>query len=91
LKTKYGVTRQEYNNLHEAQEGKCAICKEKETKTRQGKLIRLSLDHCHSSGKHRGLLCSKCNTAIGLLNEDEHLLEEAIAYLAKHKKGNQDV
>ena len=63
------------------QNGCCAICKGEEPSDFKG---RLSIDHDHSSGKIRGLLCMKCNSGLGMFNDDEDILLNAIKYL----KGN---
>jgi len=77
---------EEYNQMVLNQNNKCKICKKEETaKHKNGKIKRLAIDHNHKSGKPRGLLCGKCNTAIGLLNESIELFEESIKYL----KSNQ--
>lgn len=63
---KYGITEQYYINLLEKQKGVCAICnKEETTKHRSGTIKKLSVDHCHKTGKVRGLLCQGCNHALG--------------------------
>lgn len=77
----------EYNALHDGQDGKCAICREPETAAHQsGQLKTLAVDHDHETGKIRGLLCSRCNTAIGLLRHNEQFVEAAGQYLRKHQK-----
>ena len=63
LKRMYGIDVDEYNTLLENQNNVCAICKKE---CESGK--RLAVDHCHESNKVRGLLCTKCNTAIGLFD-----------------------
>lgn len=60
---KVGITEAEYNEMFEAQLGLCAIC----LKPENG--IRLAVDHCHETGSIRGLLCKRCNMAIGLLGD----------------------
>ena len=72
----YGITAQEYIEMHAKQGGKCAICKETPN-TKRG----LHVDHCHKTGKVRGLLCHGCNVAIGSLKESVETLERAIKYL----------
>lgn len=83
LKKLYGMTRAEYEAMHAAQEGRCAICNREETglSNKADRARGLSVDHCHDSGRIRGLLCGRCNSAIGLLNHDGDLLRSAIAYL----------
>lgn len=88
LKHKFGITKDEYDDLHKTQNGKCKICDQKETTPgRNGKLRPLAVDHCHSTGVVRGLLCAKCNTGLGLLNESVFILEKAIEYLKAARLG----
>lgn len=79
LKHKYGITPAEYDNLLETQAHGCAVCS---ASCPTGK--RLAVDHSHSTGAVRGLLCSRCNTAIGLLKDAPDNLAAALRYLAKH-------
>jgi hypothetical protein len=67
----------EYNALKKEQSNNCAICGRNEKEFKR----RLHLDHCHTTGKVRGLLCSNCNTAIGLLKDDIDVIASAISYL----------
>jgi len=78
LKSKYGITPEEYNSMFDNQGGKCAICKQVSAET-------LHVDHCHATGKVRGLLCMKCNTAIGKFNDDLTLIQSARDYVQLHK------
>jgi hypothetical protein len=72
----------EYENMLNRQQNKCAICGKEETaKHGNGKIKRLSIDHDANTGKIRGLLCGKCNPAIGLLKHDIRILQSAIDYL----------
>lgn len=77
LKRLYGITRDDYNHILLSQDGGCAICG-KQSPPRRG---RLAVDHDHVTGQIRGLLCSKCNQAIGLLSEQPALLRKAAQYL----------
>jgi len=70
---------EEYKNMTINQNGLCAIC----GNTDNGR--ELSIDHCHKTNKVRGLLCKKCNSAIGFLSDDIGLLEKAIMYLKKYQ------
>lgn len=74
LKNEYGITVDQYEAMVESQGGKCAIC---------GSKARLVIDHSHSSGKVRGLLCSLCNTDLGLLGDNLPNLKAACRYLVK--------
>lgn len=78
---KFGISHAEYAELHQRQGGVCAICKKPETATRNGKVKSLAVDHCHSTGRIRGLLCADCNTGIGKLREDRNIFLAAIQYL----------
>lgn len=78
LKKFYNLTIDDYNEMLAAQNGTCAICFQPPGNT------NFHVDHNHSSGKIRGLLCSACNTAIGLLNENPEILKSALAYLDRH-------
>lgn len=83
---KKGLNMESYSDMEKSQNGVCAICKNPESKKR-----RLSVDHDHeccpgsgSCGKCiRGLLCSNCNTALGLVKDSVETLKSAIAYLQK--------
>lgn len=74
-----------YDELAEAQGGVCEICRLPEVATtRFGVVRRLAVDHCHSTGIVRGLLCMRCNTALGAVRDDVAVLEAAAAYLRRH-------
>ena len=80
IRRQYGITLAEYDQMLRDQDNKCAICgNEDEVEGR-----RLAIDHCHDSGKVRGLLCGKCNRGIGLFYDNKELLEKAISYLDKY-------
>jgi hypothetical protein len=80
----YGITAEDYYNMLANQDNKCALCGSEEVNNSRITSGKLFIDHCHDTGKVRGLLCSKCNHAIGLLNDDIDLLRKAITYLNKH-------
>lgn len=75
---KFGITEDQYNQMLEKQLGLCAICHKPDT-------IKLAVDHCHETGKVRGLLCKRCNMAIGLLDDDPDRIISAALYV----KGNK--
>lgn len=77
LKRTYGISYSEYLTMLEAQGGCCAICGTSDT----GKRKAFAVDHNHTTGKVRGLLCSNCNTGIGNLKEDEGIMLRAMEYL----------
>lgn len=79
---RYGITLDDVIAMEIAQENLCAICGEPETSKGNNQLIKsLSIDHCHETGKVRGLLCNNCNRAIGLLGDDVEVLLNAVEYL----------
>lgn len=71
----YGMDQGEYDDLFDAQGGKCAICGGHEES------VLLSVDHNHETGEVRGLLCRPCNSALGFFKDDPALVESALAYL----------
>jgi hypothetical protein len=83
LKRTFNITLEQYNEMLNGQNNVCAICRKPETKVfkKTGKINDLAVDHCHSSGKIRGLLCWRCNTAIGRFEDSTDLLQNAIEYL----------
>jgi len=81
MKRTYGITLDDYDRMLKSQNNRCAICNGTETGRIASKY--LAIDHCHTTGKVRGLLCFTCNTAIGHMKDDVELLEKAIAYLGE--------
>lgn len=77
LQRVYGVSEELYDYILRSQDFVCAICHREESRENRS----LSLDHCHESGKIRGLLCDSCNNGIARFNDDPEVLENAIAYL----------
>lgn len=78
LKKSYGLSKKDYEQMLADQDGKCAICGKTESTGRSGKL---HVDHCHTTGMVRGLLCCNCNQGIGRFLDDPKLLISAAAYL----------
>lgn len=76
LRNKYGFSEMEYKKMYLEQGGRCAICKRNYDK--------LQVDHNHTTKKVRGLLCFKCNSAIGNFDEDTVRLINAVHYLKKY-------
>lgn len=81
---RYGITLEEYSKMVHNQENKCLICKESPDPNADHKQRSLHIDHCHFSGKIRGLLCHLCNRAMGLFRDRIDLIEKAAVYLRKH-------
>jgi Recombination endonuclease VII len=81
LLEKYGITYEDYCVLYNKQEGNCCICRVNHPLSSKIFTEILNVDHSHITGKVRGLLCHKCNKALGLLNDDPTVLQNAINYL----------
>ena len=77
LKQKYGIDVEEYNRLFEAQKGCCKICNKHQTEFKK----KLSVDHNHTTGKVRGLLCDSCNRGLGFLQDSPNTVASALEYL----------
>ena len=75
----YGLSHEDWLKMWEEQDERCSICEEPFTS-----LSDACVDHNHKTDEIRGLLCKKCNSAIGLLNDDPELMLKAIKYLAKN-------
>lgn len=71
----YGIAVEVYDILYRRQQGKCAIC------LNPPKKHRLCVDHCHKTGKIRGLLCRRCNAGLGLLQDSKKIIRRALKYL----------
>lgn len=85
---KYKITIEDYKKLLIEQSNICAICK-KEDLTIEANSLRLKglcIDHCHRTGKIRGLLCNKCNPMIGYAQDSIEILQSAIDYIRHHNK-----
>lgn len=81
---KFGITLDDYHKMLEKQDGRCGICKSTEAGGRWG---TFAVDHCHTTGKVRGLLCSNCNNGIGKLGDTVEALESALDYLRRSQNG----
>ncbi len=81
LKRHYGITLAEYDIILQKQNGGCAICGDTEPNGKTDRFKHFSVDHCHETGKVRGLLCNHCNRGIGLLKDSEEIVNKAYLYL----------
>lgn len=79
LKAKYGISVEQYDEMFESQNGVCVVC-QKDTRPNP-----LAVDHDHTTGEVRGLLCKKCNSGLGFFNDDIEVLERAKQYLSRNK------
>lgn len=80
FKYKYGITLEERDVMFVAQGSKCAACKKPETSHARG----WHTDHCHRTGRVRGILCHSCNTSLGQMGEDAAALRALADYIEEH-------
>ena len=83
LRKKFGIGVAEYQTKLEEQKDVCAICREPERGTRNGTVRWLNVDHNHETKAVRGLLCTNCNVAVGMMYENHNIMRSAMAYLDK--------
>ena len=85
----YGLSPDQVKSKLKSQDFCCAICGKPERDKRKN---RLCIDHNHETGAVRGMLCSRCNAALGFFEDDPALLKEAIRYLRRHQfNGTQSI
>lgn len=87
LKRKYSIDIEIYDQMFQSQGGVCAICSNHQVPKNRS----LSVDHDHLTGEIRGLLCTRCNTAIGLMRDSSDFLEKAMEYLNAQKRKTPQV
>lgn len=84
----FGISIEKYEELLVVQGGKCWVCRQAESAlSNRGKVRRLSIDHCHTTGRIRGLLCYRCNYVLGLIKDDSEILRAMVLYLATADTG----
>lgn len=89
LRTTYGITVEDWQAMFEAQEGRCGICGRHEDEVLWAEGRRgLVVDHCHDTGRVRGLLCNGCNRGIGYLGDSQAVLQAAVAWLRPVEPGH---
>lgn len=81
LKATYNLTVEQYNEMLKEQNHKCCICGLDEVDNK----VKLAVDHCHKTGKVRGLLCKFCNVGLGNFKDNINSLSKAISYLSKDR------
>jgi hypothetical protein len=84
LLRKYGITAQIFDKMLEDQCGRCAICG-----THFESSKNTNVDHCHTTGKVRSLLCKQCNIGLGHFKDSVQILENAVQYLNQHSNEEQ--
>jgi hypothetical protein len=75
--SKYGLTEDTFNDLFRSQGSKCGICKSDTPVGKRGWFV----DHCHTTGKTRGILCTRCNSLLGAVDDSQQRLLQLIGYL----------
>ena len=80
---KFGLTTQDFEEMHIAQNYECALCGSPDPGGRKA-VKTFMIDHCHATGKVRGLLCHSCNLLLGHAKDNVQTLQNAIDYLRKH-------
>lgn len=88
LRNYFGLTIEEYLKQLKKQNGVCGICGNKETRTnkRTNEITCLVVDHNHKTNQFRGLLCNRCNVAIGMFSDNTQIFKRAIRYIIKGNK-----
>jgi hypothetical protein len=84
LRNSFGIGLEDYNRMLQQQDNCCAIC----GKNADNFPKSLAVDHDHTSGKIRGLLCMYCNTALGKFEDSKQNLLNALSYLERNENGN---
>jgi hypothetical protein len=79
---RYGLESSDYHRMLHEQGGLCAICREVGAAGR-GILRKLAVDHCHATGRVRGLLCHRCNGALGMMLDNVDVMKRAVVYLER--------
>lgn len=88
LRTVYGLDVRSYEEMYDSQDGKCLVCETVLTNVfRDIEASHSAVDHCHDSGRIRGLLCRMCNSGMGMLRDDTALLLKAVDYLRRNEDG----
>lgn len=89
LRRQYGLSKQEFDDMRAQQEYRCKICGAEEG-TWKANAARLVVDHCHATGRIRGLLCPSCNRGLGQFEDQPLRLLAAVTYLTEKADGDTD-
>jgi hypothetical protein len=81
LRKCYGITLEEYNTMLDNQGHRCAACGAEEPRG-----VNWHVDHCHTSGKLREVLCARCNVTLGQVDDSIEVLQSLVTYLEKHRE-----
>lgn len=90
LKQRYGLSVEQFDEMVQQQRGQCVICGTSEPGNRFNKPGRWYVDHCHATGKVRGLLCAKCNAGLGFFGDDPVRLLKAAEYIRRSHNASVD-
>ena len=82
LQRTYSISLTDYKTMYDTQEGLCAICRTEGFTMANHHKMKLAVDHCHTTGKVRGLLCHNCNRALGLFKDNPEAIERAMKYVS---------
>ena len=80
LRLSYNITLEDYQKMYEEQRGQCYLCPSES---------KLFVDHCHTTGEVRGLLCNNCNLMLGHAKDSPAVLRLAASYLERHDRNNR--
>lgn len=80
---KFGIDTRDYDSMLRKQNGGCAICNSPESG--DSRTSNLAVDHCHTTGMVRGLLCAPCNKALGMFRDSPEIIRAAATYVERHQ------
>ena len=83
LRKQYGITYEEYMDMYNLYDKRCHICKRLGFRIDKHHQLDLAVDHCHSTGVVRGMLCHNCNRGLGLFQDNAESLLTAVDYLKR--------
>lgn len=83
LRKEYGISYEEYMKMYNLHDGKCHICQQRGFRIDKNQKLDLAVDHCHTTGIVRGMLCHNCNRGLGLFQDNINYLLNAVDYLER--------
>lgn len=88
LRKAYNITYEEYMDMYNLYGGTCHICRQEGFKIDKNQKLNLAVDHCHSTGKVRGMLCHNCNRGLGLFQDNPDYLSAAMHYIIASRESD---